>query len=147
MSVDPNDPHSRSETGTTAEPRSLPDLVVHALRETSELVQTETRLIRSEMSDKITQIEAGGGLITAGAICLLVSLITLTAALVTAISKIGDPDIGPGWAALIVGVALAAVGAVLLMKGKKELAPGSLMPSRTTRQLGKDAKLAKEQTR
>ncbi len=129
------------------EPRSLPDLVVHALRETSELVQTETRLIRSEISDKITQIELGGGSILAGAICLLVALLTLTAALVSAIAKIGEPDLGAGWAALIVGVVIAVIGVVLLMKGKKELAPGNLMPNRTTNQLSKDAKLAKEQTR
>ncbi|NDW07805.1 phage holin family protein [Jiella pacifica] len=134
MSVDPK------------EPRSLPDLVVHALRETSELVQTETRLIRAELSDKVTQIEVAGGSLVAGAICLLVALLTLTAALVTAISKIGEPDIGPGWAALIVGVIIAVIGVILLMKGKKDLEPGNLMPNRTANQLSKDAKLAKEQT-
>ena len=147
MSVEPNDPNLRTEPRTPSETRSLPDLVVHALKETSELVQTETRLIRAELSDKITQIEVGGGSIAAGAICLLVSLITLTAALVTAVSKIGDPDIGPGWAALIVGIVIAVIGVALLMKGKKDLEPGNLMPSRTTNQLSKDAKLAKEQTR
>ena len=147
MSVEPNDPNLRTEPRAPSEPRSLPDLVVHALKETSELVQTETRLIRAELSDKITQIEVGGGSIAAGAICLLVSLITLTAALVTAVSKIGDPDIGPGWAALIVGIVIAVIGVALLMKGKKDLEPGNLMPSRTTNQLSKDAKLAKEQTR
>ncbi|MBP0617813.1 phage holin family protein [Jiella mangrovi] len=129
------------------EPRSLPDLVVHALRETSELVQTETRLIRAELSEKVTQIEVAGGSLVAGAICLLVALITLTAALVTAVSKIGEPDIGPGWASLIVGVVIAVIGVVLLMKGKKDLEPGKLMPNRTANQLSKDAKLAKEQTR
>lgn len=135
MSVDPK------------EPRSLPDLVVHAMREMGDLVQTETRLIRSELSDKITQIEIGGGTLVAGAICLLVALITLTGALVSAVAQIGDPDIGAGWAALIVGVVIAVIGVLLLMKGKKELDPGNLMPNRTTNQLGKDAKLAKEHTR
>ena len=134
----------------TAEPndqKSLPDLIVDALKETSELVQTETRLIRSEISDKITQVEVGGGSIAAGAICLLVALITLTAALVAAVSKIGTPDIGPGWAALIVGGVLAIIGVVLLFKGRKDLAPGNLVPDRTARQLKKDSKLVQEQTR
>ncbi len=120
MTVEPNDPRAPVDARTPGEPRSLPDLVVHALRETGELVQTETRLIRAELSEKITQVEVGGGSIAAGAICLLVALITLTAALVTAVSKIGDPDIGPGWAALIVGVVIAVVGVALLMKGKKD---------------------------
>ncbi|MEF2549836.1 phage holin family protein [Aurantimonas sp. A2-1-M11] len=146
MSVEPRDTHT-GEPRTPSEPRSLPDLVVHALRETSELVQTETRLIRSELSDKVTQIETAGGSIAAGAILLLVALITLTGALVTAVAQIGDPDIGPGWAALIVGVIIAAIGAALLMKGRKDLAPGSLAPTRSTNQLSKDARLAKEQTR
>lgn len=127
--------------------KSTADLVIHALRETSDLVQTETRLIRAEISDKITQIEVGGGSVAAGAICLMVSLITLTGALVAAIAKIGEPDIGPGWAALIVGVILAVIGAVLLMKGRKELNPDNLMPDRTTGQLRKDRNLVKEQTR
>ncbi|MDY8108783.1 phage holin family protein [Fulvimarina sp. 2208YS6-2-32] len=129
------------------EPKSLPDLVIHALRETSELVQTETRLIRAELSDKVTQVQAAGGALAAGGICLLVALITLTGALVAAIAEIGEPNIGAGWAALIVGVALAILGAVLLMKGKKELEPGKLMPNRTADQLNKDVRLAKEQTR
>ena len=147
MTVDPHESRTAGEPRSVSEPRSLPDLVVHALRESSELVQAETRLIRAELSEKITQVEVGGGSIAAGAICLLVALITLTAALVTAVSKIGDPDIGPGWAALIVGVVIAVIGVALLMKGKKDLEPGSLMPTRTTNQLSKDAELAKEQTR
>ena len=134
MTVEPN------------EPQSLPNLIVHALRESSELFQTEARLIRAEISDKITQIEIGGGSVAAGAICLLVSLITLTAALVAAIAQVGEPDIGPGWASLIVGVVLAAIGAALLMKGKRDLEPGNLMPSRSARQLKKDGQLVKEQT-
>lgn len=147
MTIEPIEHRRPADGPLPNEPRSLPDLVIHALRETSELVQTETRLIRAELSDKMTQIEVGGGSIAAGAICLLVALITLTAALVTAVSKIGEPDIGPGWAALIVGVIIAVIGMALLMKGKKDLAPGNLMPSRTTAQLSKDAQLAKEQTR
>ena len=135
MSAEPNDQ------------KSLPDLIVSALKETSELVQTETRLIRSEISDKVTQIEVGGGSIAAGAICLLVALITLTAALVAAVSKIGTPDIGPGWAALIVGGVLAVIGIVLLLKGRRELRPGELIPDRTARQLKKDGELVREQTR
>lgn len=147
MAVDPHETRTKSERRASGDSASLPDLVVHALRETSELVQTETRLIRAELSDKVTQIEVGGGSIMAGAICLLVSLLTLTAALVAAIAKLGEPDIGAGWAALIVGVAIAVIGVILLMKGKKNLEPGRLMPNRTTDQLSKDARLAKEQTR
>ncbi|KQT43059.1 hypothetical protein ASG43_16170 [Aureimonas sp. Leaf454] len=134
----------------TVEPRdnkSIPDLLADLMREATDLFRSEGQLIRSELSDKLTQLQVGGGSIAAGAICLLVALLTLTAALVTAVSKIGEPDIGPGWAALIVGAVIAVIGVLLLAKGKKDLEPSNLTPTRTARQLGEDGKLVKEQIR
>lgn len=129
------------------ETRSVPDLLVSLMRETTDLFKTEGQLIRSELSDKLTQLQVGGGSIAAGAICLLVALLTLTAALVSAVAKLGTPDIGAGWAALIVGAAIAVVGVLLLAKGKKDLAPANLTPSRSAQQLGEDGKLIKDQVR
>ena len=129
------------------ETKSVPDLLAGLLRETSELVRTEIQLLRSELSDKVSQVQIAGGSLAAGAICLLVALLTLTAALVSAVAKIDEPDIGAGWAALIVGVVIAVVGVLLLAKGKKDLDPASLAPSRAAHQLGQDGKLVKEQVR
>ncbi|MEE2951388.1 MAG: phage holin family protein [Pseudomonadota bacterium] len=123
--------------------RSLPDLVVHALRETSELVRTELRMVRTEISDKVVQLEAGAGSLAAGAICLLVALFVLAQALIVAVGEL----IGNAWAALLVGLVIAVIGAALLLKGRKELQPSRLMPDRTARQFGKDTELVKEQTR
>ncbi|MFD2238875.1 phage holin family protein [Aureimonas populi] len=125
------------------ETKSVPDLIAELMREASELFRTEGRLIRSEISDKITQLQVGGGSIAAGAICLLVALIVLAQALVIALSEL----IAPGWAALIVGVVIAAIGVMLLLKGKKDLDPANLTPDRTAQQLRKDGQLVKEQTR
>lgn len=135
MSVEPRDT------------RSIPDLLASLMREATDLFRTEAQLVRAELSDKMTQLQVAGGSLVAGAICLLVALLTLTAALVTAVSKIGDPDIGPGWAALIVGLVIAVVGVLLLAKGRKELKPSELMPTRATNQLSKDGQLVKEQVR
>ncbi|GGD89006.1 hypothetical protein GCM10011390_04700 [Aureimonas endophytica] len=129
------------------ETKSVPDLLTGLIRETTDLVRTEAQLLRSEVSDKFAQLQVAGGSLVAGAICLLVALLTLTAALVTAVSKIGDPDIGPGWAALIVGVVIAVIGAALLAKGRRDLEPVDLAPSRTARQLGEDTKVVKGQLR
>ncbi len=131
MSVEPRDS------------RSVPDLLGDLLRETSELFRTEGRLIRAEISDKVTQVQVGGGSLAAGAICLLVSLIVLAGALVTALAKVMDP----AWAALLVGIVIAVVGVLLLGKGKKDLETVSLTPDRTMDQLQKDGRLVKEQTR
>jgi predicted phage tail protein len=125
------------------EARSVPDLIGDVLRETTELFRTEGKLIRAEISDKITQVQIGGGSIAAGAICLLVALIVLAQALVIALAHV----VGAGWSALIVGVAIALVGVALLAKGKKELETVSLTPDRTVEQLQKDGRLVKEQTR
>ena len=136
MSVEPREPR---------ETRSVPDLLGDLMREASELFRTEGKLIRSEISDKITQLQVGGGSIAAGVICLLVALNVLAAALVVAVANIAE--MGPGWSALIVGVVLAAIGAMLLMKGKKDLDPANLTPDHTAQQLRKDGQLVKEQTR
>ncbi|MBB3997723.1 phage holin family protein [Aureimonas pseudogalii] len=125
------------------EARSVPDLIGDVLRETTELFRTEGKLIRAEISDKITQVQIGGGSIAAGAICLLVALIVLAQALVIALAHV----VGAGWSALIVGVAIALVGVALLAKGKKELETVSLTPDRTVEQLQKDGRLVKDQTR
>ncbi|MCB8840075.1 phage holin family protein [Aurantimonas sp. VKM B-3413] len=127
------------------ESRSVPDLLIDLLREIRELVSTESRLVRAEISDKVRQVEMGGGSIAAGAICLLVALITLTGALVSAVAHIGD--MGAGWAALIVGVVIALIGVALLAKGRSDLKPGNLMPKRSAHELREDTRLAKEQTR
>ena len=125
------------------ETRSVPDLLGDVLHETTELFRTEGRLIRSEISDKLTQVQLAGGSLAAGAICLLVALIILAGALVTALAKVMDP----AWAALLVGVAIAVIGALLLAAGKKSLEGVNLAPERTLTQLQKDGQLVKEQAR
>jgi hypothetical protein len=124
------------------EPRSVPDLLSDLLRETTELFRTEGRLIRAEISDKVSQLQVGGGSLAAGGICLLVALIVLSQALVIALAHV----VGAGWSALIVGIVLAVIGAMLLAKGKKDLETLSITPDRTLDQLGKDGRLVKEKT-
>lgn len=123
--------------------RSVPELLSDLLRETTDLFKTEGELIRSEISDKITQVEIGGGSIAAGAICLLVALFVLAQALIVALGSF----MGDAWAALLVGVAIAGIGVALLFKGRNDLSPSNLSPDRTARQLRKDGQLVKEQTR
>ncbi len=125
------------------ESRSVPELLADLMRETTELFRTEGRLIRAEISEKVTQVQIGGGSIAAGAMCLLVALFVLSQALVVAVGEL----IGDAWAALLVGVVIALIGGALLMKGRRDLDPDNLTPDRTSRQLRQDGKLVKEQTR
>jgi len=123
--------------------RSLPELITDVLSEVSELLKTEGQLIRSEISDKIRQVEVGGGSIAAGAICLLVALFVLSQATVVALGNY----IGDAWAALLVGIVIAAIGVGFLLKGRNDLSPKNLTPDRAASQLRKDAQLVKEQTK
>ena len=71
------------------------------------------------------------------------ALMILLQALVLALSKIMDPV----WASLLVGVAVAVVGALLLRTGAKTADPAKLRPERTAQALRKDAQLVKEQVK
>ena len=127
----------------TGDSRSVPELLADLMRSVPALVRQETQLLRSEMSDKVTQIEVGLGSIVAGAILLFAALLVLLEAIVIAMTEF----VGAGWAALIVGAAVAIIGAVLLKKGFDQMKASNLMPERTTHQLKQDAELAKEQVR
>jgi uncharacterized membrane protein YqjE len=145
--ADPRTSEARpAETFTTArtgDSRSVPELLADLARSVPNLVRQEVQLLRSEMSDKITQVEIGLGSIVAGALLLFAALLILLQAIVIALTEF----VGPGWAALIVGVAVAAIGAVLLKKGADQMKVSNLMPERTTNQLKQDRDLAKEQAR
>lgn len=129
-------------TDSPRDARSLPSLIADIVGEVSELMKTEVQLIRSEISDKVRQVEVGGGAIAAGAMCLLVALFVLSQAMVVALGNY----IGDAWAALLIGVIFAIVGIAFLAKGRRDLSPASLTPDRTANQLRKDAALVKEQT-
>lgn len=132
-----------ADTRPTTDARSVPQLLSDLARDLTTLFRKEGQLIRAEMADKITQIEIGAGSIAAGAICLLVAFIILAMALSIALGNL----IGDGWAALVVGVLIAGVGAFLLKKGTDQMKASNLTPSRSAHQLGKDADLVKEQVR
>ena len=49
--------------------RSLPELLVDLAQQSSRLVQTEVRLLRAELSDKLAQVGRASVEILAGALC------------------------------------------------------------------------------
>ena len=128
---------------TMADTRSVPELLGDLARSIPALVRQEALLLRSELSDKVSHIQIGLGSLVAGAILLFAALLVLLQAIVIALTEF----VGPGWAALIVGVVVGVVGAVLLKKGADQMKATNLMPNRTANQLKQDAELAKEQVR
>lgn len=127
----------------TQDPRSIPQLISALTSDLATLVRKEGELIRTEVSEKLHQTTRAGGEIAAGGVLLLAALMVLLQALVLALSKVMDPL----WASVIVGVAVAAAGYLLVKSGLKMMQPDHMRPERSTRQLQKDAQLVKEQVK
>jgi hypothetical protein len=125
-------------------PRSVPELISDLTSEIAILFRKEGQLLRSEISDKVAQIQSGVIELVAAAVCMLVALIILLQAVVIGLTNLG---LGAGWSALIVGGVVAIIGAILVVRGMKNVKPKNLTPERTATQLSRDAEFVKEQVR
>jgi Putative Actinobacterial Holin-X, holin superfamily III len=122
--------------------RSLSALISDLAQQVTGLLQTEGKLLRAEMTEKLTKAGAGAIEVLGGAICLLAALMVLLQALVIALA---DAGLGAGWSSLLVGVLVAILGVVLLRTGTASLNPSDLTPDRTQNQLKRDVRVVKEQ--
>jgi hypothetical protein len=124
--------------------RPLGTLVTDLVNQMAELVRTEARLLRAEMQEKMHK--AGNGMmeIAAGAVLLLGALLVLLQALVVALANLG---LGAGWASLLVGLIVAAIGYMLVRRGTTNMSPSELAPEKSMAQVRRDIDVAKEQVR
>ena len=122
--------------------RPLGSLFTDVVSEITQLFQTELRLVRAEMNEKASRVANSGALIGAGAIVLLPAVFILLLAIVRWLEVAGLPE---QWGLLLVGAAVAGLGAALLMKGINNLKGPALVPKRTIAQVRADVSLAKEQ--
>jgi hypothetical protein len=121
------------------DPRTLPELVSQLTTDLASLVRKESELVRTEVGEKLHSAGKAAGEIAAGGILLLAALGVLLAALVQGLAQY----MNPAFAALLVGVVVAALGGILVRTGLKMLKPDNLIPDRSARQLRKDAQLMK----
>jgi hypothetical protein len=127
----------------TTEPngRSIPDILMNLVRQTTELIRSEGQLARAEFSEKIDKLVGAAIMIGAGAVLLLPALVILLQAAVAGL-------IDAGWsaavAALVIGAAALAIGGVLCAMGLSRLRAVSLVPNKTIRQIQQDVAVATE---
>ena len=62
------------------------------------------------------------------------------------VDAVAATGLDAGWAALIVGVVFAIIAYIMLRKGTNDLKLTSLAPSRTARNVQRDANVVKEST-
>ena len=120
-----------------AQGRSLMGLFADLWRETQTLVHQEAQLAKAELSQKVSQVAAGGAVLFAGFIVLLF-------AAVGALELILDTEHSVWLSPLIVGLVVMIIGYVLLSRGRKQITAEKLTPERTMQSLQRDARLAKE---
>lgn len=121
------------------------NLITEALGQSADLIQTEMRLARAEISEKAVEIRnnvvAGLAMMLVGMVFLVGALVLFSQAVVAALVAAG---MAPHWAIILTAGASAAGGVVLVMAGKKQFGNLDPVPDRTVRSLKRDADMAKE---
>jgi uncharacterized membrane protein len=126
---------------TTESNKSAGSLLTEALSHVSSLMRKEVDLARAEVNENLKHAGVAIGLIVGAVVVALTALNVLSAALVAALTEAG---IAAGWSAVIVGVLLAIVAYVMVQKGTNDLKLSSLAPTRTAKNVKRDAVTMKE---
>jgi hypothetical protein len=120
--------------------RPLRELLTELWENSEKLVRQELSLALAELDGRIDQTKAalasaaiGGAIAYAGVLALVVAMILLLA-----------EAMAPWLAALIVGVAAAGGGALLLRNAKKNVEPDKLKLDRTARSVRRDVQTFQE---
>lgn len=133
-----------SDNKPTSQHSSVGSLLSTVMQEISSLVRNEAELAKTEMSEKTHQaLGAIAEIAIAGAV-LMGGFLTLLAAVVFLLNEVLPPDTTPWLSALIVGVVVTVIGAIMLKAGQKKLQTRNLMPSRTVQSLHSDKTTAKQ---
>jgi hypothetical protein len=118
----------------------MAELLRQLSEQSSRLARQEVELAKAEMTGKARHFGAGAGALGAAGVVGLFALGALTAAAILALAIVLD-----AWlAALIVGVAYAALAGILALTGRKEVKAGApAAPERALENAKKDVEEAK----
>lgn len=122
--------------------RSLGDLFSDLSRETTTLVRKEVQLAKAELTQSATEAARGIGMLVAGGAVAYAGLLFVLLAIIFGLIEAG----WDAWlSALVVGVVVVAIGAILVLRARESLKPANLAPRRTIETLKEDQEWAKEQ--
>ena len=123
---------------------STPSLFADALSQMTTLFETEIRLVKTEISEKISAAVNAVIVLLAAAVLLLVGLFIILFGIVQLVIFFG---VVPWLAYFLVGGVIAIVGGIMLYVALNRFSSDNLMPKRSMNQLGKDATIVKEQVK
>lgn len=119
--------------------KSIGELVSELTGEVRTLFRQELDLFTAEMKQKMVTLAKDTAAIGAGAVLLYTGFLVLLAAVV-----LGLATVMPAWgAALLVAIGLIAIGAVLVLKGGKDVKEMEAKPEQTVGALKETVQWAK----
>lgn len=124
--------------------RPIASVVAQVASDLAYLVQTEFRLARAEMGEKLSAVSNAGVYLALGGVIALAGLIVLLFDIARWITVAGLPY---EWSLLIVALVSLAVAGVLAMAGVGRLRGSAFVPKRTLEQVREDYVVAKEHVR
>jgi uncharacterized membrane protein YqjE len=123
--------------------QSLGELFGTLTSDLSELVRSEMELARVEIREEAAKAGRAAGLLGAGGLIAYLGLGLMAMAAAWGLAEVVDA----GWAFLIVGLVIAAIGVVVLMKGRDRLREVRPVPEETVETLKEDARWARAQVK
>ena len=119
---------------------SFGELLGDLANNSSALVRDEIELAKREMSEKFTRLRSAIIVVTAGAFIGYLAILALITAAIIGLAKY----VGPGYSALIVGVALAIIGGLTAFVGVSQIKRTNLKPEQTMETLEEDKEWLKD---
>src|SRR5690348_15097968 len=108
--------HDRINDEEVAE-TSVGEMIGNISNDLSQLFRQEVELAKAELKQEASKAGKAAGMLGGAGFAAYLAVVLLSFALVFALSNVMDP----GWAALIVAVIWAIIGAVLYANGRKKL--------------------------
>jgi len=121
--------------------RPLASVASRIVSDLAYLVQTEIRLARAELSEKLGRAANGGMLLGVAAVLLLPGIFVL---LLDAARWLEVAGLQDEWALLLVGAVAVILGAILALVGANNIKPSALTPDQTIKQVRADLSVGKE---
>lgn len=124
--------------------RTLAGLVSDLWRESATLIREEAALAKAELSEKVVSAGAGIASLAIGGAIVFAGFLLLLLAAVAALALV-LPEAYASWLApLIIGIAVAIGGALVLSIGVRKLRAANFVPERSARSVRLDANIVKE---
>ena len=124
--------------------RTVAELISDAVDRFTKLIRNEMAIARMELTAKATEAALGIGLLLAGAVLLIPTLVLLLMALAAWLVELG---LNASVANLIAGVVGLVISGGLAFIGKNKLNPDHLKPERTISEIARDIAAVKDSNR